>query len=220
MQGFGDVAGHFRNLLTGECDVVVVGVVFGDLIAGARCANKTVRNVRDVEEAKWSALTDVQKRRFIECLAGMDPDQIQFGYAKFTRPQLRTLTDQYLLYQNVSFPPDWDLALTGYAYGEILFDNWAEDESRMVLEFDHVASQKDSDKIVRKMKEYVPEATTHYKSSHSTPGIQTADCFAGAVAEDHKDGTDWLDQLGRSDITESHTSTLTKLENDLHNYDR
>lgn len=218
MQGFGDVAGHFRNLINGECDVVVVGVVFGDTIQAGRCAKQTVRNVKDVEEAKWTQLTDVQKRRFIDCL--VDNNDTDLGYAKFTREQLQTLTDQYLLYQDVSFPPDWDLALTGYAYGEVLFENGANDEGHVYFEFDHVASKNQSRDIADHIEEFVPDSNPKYNSSHASQGIQAADCFAGAVAEDHKDGTDWLDPIDRDRITNCSAASLLQLENDLDSYDR
>lgn len=63
MEAYGDVSGHFKSLVDGHCEVVVVGVVSGDRIAAGRCPKRTVRSVRNVEEAKWSDLTDVQKRR-------------------------------------------------------------------------------------------------------------------------------------------------------------
>ncbi|APX98580.1 DUF3800 domain-containing protein [Natronorubrum daqingense] len=218
MQGFGDVSGHFRSLIIGECDVVVVGVVFGDLIQANRCAKQTVRNVQDVEEAKWSDLTETQKRRFIDCLT--EHDDTYLGYAKFTRKQLRSLKDQYLLYQDVSFPPDWDLALTGYAYGELLFERGARDENRVDFVFDHVASQSDSADIATHIEEFVPGCNPKYKSSHSSLGIQTADCFAGAVAEDHKKGTDWLSTFDADRIMTCTETALAQFQNDLDRYDR
>ncbi|WP_265109163.1 DUF3800 domain-containing protein [Halosolutus halophilus] len=218
MQGFGDVSGHFRSLINGHCDVVVVAVVFGDIIQAGQCPKQTVRNVSDVEEAKWSDLTEIQKRRFIDCLA--ENDDTELGYAKFTREQLQTLTDQYLLYQDVSFPPDWDLALTGYAYGELLFEQRARDARRVIFEFDHVASQSDSADIASHIEEFVPNSDPKYNSSHSSSGIQAADCFAGAVAEDHKRDTNWIDAIDNDRITSCSETSLVKLENDLDNYDR
>ncbi len=205
-------------MIQGHCDVVVVGVVFGDLIQAGRCAKKTVRKISNVDEAKWSDLTDTQKRRFIDCIAGND--DVEFGYAKFTREQMQTLENQYLLYQDVCFPPDWDLALTGYAYGEILFENGAHDEHRISFEFDHVASQKQSDDIVSHIEEFVPGSKPKYNSSHNSLGIQAADCFAGAVAEDHKSDTNWLDTIDRDRVVACSETSLVQLENDLYNYDR
>ncbi|AFZ73059.1 hypothetical protein SAMN05443661_102207 [Natronobacterium gregoryi] len=188
------------------------------MIQAGRCSKKTVRDVQDVEEAKWSDLTNTQKRRFIDCL--VENDDTEFGYAKFTREQLQTLTDQYLLYQDVSFPPDWDLALTGYAYGELLFEKGARDERRVTFEFDHVASQSDSADIASHIEEFVPNTSPKYKSSHSSPGIQTADCFAGAVAEDHKKDTDWIDSIDSDRIISCTETSLIQLENNLTSHDR
>jgi len=218
MQGYGDVSGHFRNLIRGECDVVVVGVVFGDMIQAPRCAKKTVRNVQNVEEAKWSDLTNVQKRRFIDCL--VEYDDTEFGYAKFTRENLRSLKHQYLLYDDVSFPPDWDLALTGYAYGEILFEKGARDEDRVNFEFDHVASMNQSTDIAHHIEEFVPGSAPRYNSSHRSQGIQTADCFAGAVAEDHKRDTNWVAEIDPTRIHRCCETALIQLQRDLLNYDR
>lgn len=217
MQGYGDVSGHFRNLLTGQCDVVVVGVVFGDQIKAGRCARKAVRRVQDIDEAKWRDLTEVQKRRVIECFADND---LEFGCAKFTRERLQRVTDQYLLYQDVCFPPRWDLALTGYAYGEILFEKGARDAKRVIFTFDQVASNNQSKALANHIQDFVPGAQPIIGSSHQQRGIQSADCFAGAVAEDHNRGTSWIDSIDEARILECSHTTLVQLENDLHRYDR
>lgn len=188
MQAFGDVSGHFKSLIDGHCEVAVVGVVVGDQIAAGRCAKQIVRDVQDIKEAKWNDLTAVQKRRVVECLA--DSDRLQFGYATFTSDDFHTLRDHYLLHQDVCFPPDWDLALTGYAYGEVLFEHGAPDESRVVFEFDRVASRPQSEAIADHIETFVPDVNPFIAGSHDSAGIQSADCLAGAVAEDYKSDTD------------------------------
>ncbi|WP_247730908.1 DUF3800 domain-containing protein [Halovivax limisalsi] len=218
MQGYGDVSGHFRGLIQGDCDVVVVGVVFGDQIQAGRCAKKTVRNIQHVEEAKWNDLNETQKRRILECFE--EVRGLEFGYSLFTREKLRRLEDQYLLYQDVSFPPDWDLALTGYAYGELLLEYGALDARRVIFEFDRVASDAQSNSVATHIGTFVPEATIQVGSSHNTPGIQAADCFAGAIAEDYKKETDWLSILDSETITDCTAGALIQLENDLTSYDR
>lgn len=213
MQCFGDVSGHFRGLIKGHCDVVVVGVVVGDMVTAGRCPKKTVREVKDIPEAKWNDLKEVQKRRLLECFA--ENDLLRFGYALFTRDHLHTLKNHYLLHQNVSFPPAWDLALTGYAYGEILFEYDAVDLSRVTITFDRVASKPQSQAIATHIQQFVSQANPFIKGSRESAGIQAADCFAGAVAEDHKRDTSWLDYLDSDRIVETNHTALVQLENQL-----
>jgi hypothetical protein len=217
MDAFGDVSGGFRGLIKGHCPVVVVGVVIGDRIAAGRCPNKTVRTVEDIPEAKWNDLTETQKRRHFECFG--ENEHLRFGYARFTSNHLHSLKNHYLLHQDVSFPPAWDLALTGYAYGEILFEYDAREERRVIFEFDRVASKKQSEHVANHIEQFVPEVNPFIKGSRQSSGIQAADCFAGAVAEDHKRGTEWLDFIDSDRIVSCSPMALVQLENDLDNHD-
>lgn len=213
MQAFGDVSGDLRGLIRGHCDVVVVGVVFGDSIQAGRCPKRTVRRVDDIPEAKWNDLTDVQKRRLFEC--SRESDDLSFGCAVFQRDKLHTLKDHYLLHQDVEFPPAWDLALTGYAYGEILFDKGAADARRVIFEFDRVASKPQSEAIVDHVQTFVPETKAFIEGSRQSPGIQAADCLAGGIAEDEKSSTEWCETTGEDRIHRCSESALIQLENDL-----
>lgn len=213
MDCFGDVSGHFRSLIKHNCEVVVVGVVMGDKVAAASCPNKTVRNVQDIREAKWNDLTDVQKRRIFDCFS--ENDILDFGYALFTPDHLNTIEYNYLLHQDVSFPPSWDLALTGYAYGEILFEYGAPDERRVLFYLDQVASTPQTEAVIDHVTDYVNLTKPFICKSENVGGVQAADCFAGAVAEDYKRDTSWLDSLDSSRITEVTNSSLAKLEYDL-----
>ena len=214
MYYYGDVSGDFRGLLNGHCDVVVVGVVGGDKVDCMRCAKQTVRDVTDIPEAKWNDLTDVQKRRFYECFT--EQESVEYGYACFNREMLHSMEEYHLLYQHVCFPPDWDLALTGYAYGEILYEMDATDNQRPpVFDFDRVASNSQSVSVKEHVEEYVPVADIFIKGSRQSPGIQAADCLAGGIAEDKRRGTDWLEYLNTENITEVGYHSLTKLETDL-----
>lgn len=78
-----------------------MAIVGGDQVSCGRCPKKTVRNIQDIDEAKWNNLFDEQKRRLFECLA--DVDYIEFGYAVFKRDQLHSLENYHYLYQDVSF---------------------------------------------------------------------------------------------------------------------
>lgn len=216
MDCFGDASGHLRGVLLGDCEVYIAAVVAGDRIGCGMCPKRTVRNVTDISEAKWNNLTETQKRRLFDCFA--DQNHLRFGYAKFTQRQLETLQHYHLLYQNVNFPPAWDLALEGYAYGEILFELDARDERRVQFEFDRVASRKQSEVVAQHVQHFVPDTKTYIAGSRQSHGVQAADCLAGAVAEDFKYGTDWLDTLADRDIVECSHASLVQLERNLSNY--
>jgi len=211
MDYFGDESGHLKGVLQGDCEVCVYGVVGGIRIDCVRCANRAVRNVQDIDEAKWNDLLDTQKRRLIDCFAEQD---LEFGYALFTRDSLHSIDYCYYMHDDRSIPPAWDLALAGYSYGEILYEMGAHNKRRGTLTFDKVASNKQSKALARHAREFV-ELSCFPGNSKDQPGIQAADCFAGAVAEDHKNGTDWLDSLDGAEITECSSWALTKLEADL-----
>ncbi len=216
MRAYGDESGHLRGLLNGDCEVYVVGIVAGTQLDCFRCPKATVRRVTNIPEAKWNDLTDVQKRRLFECFASTDG--LQFGYAVFTKEQLHTLQNYHLLYQNVSFPPAWDLALTGYAYGEILFDMGLVDHyHRPVFTFDRISSRPQCEAVRTHIHQFVPTLRVQFNGSRQVHGIQAADCLAGAVAEDQKHGTDWLDYLSDHTVIETYATALVQLENDLVN---
>ncbi|QZY01247.1 hypothetical protein [Halobaculum roseum] len=162
-------------------------------------------------------MNDVQKRRMMGCFS--DNDHLQFGYAKFERHQLQSLQLSHLLYQNVCLPPDWDLALEGFAYGEVLFEMGAPEEQRATFTFDRVASTPQCKAVRDHVLEFVGDVEVSYKGSRKEGGIQAADCFAGAVAEDLKRDTDWLSYIDERRITESSFSSLAQLENKLHEYE-
>lgn len=216
MDYFGDESGKLKGVLNGHCDVCVIGVVAGTKIDCMRCPKRTVRRVDDIPEAKWNDLLDTQKRRLFECFA--DQDNLQFGYSLFTRDKLQTMENYHLLYQDVNFPPAWDLALAGYAYGEILYEMGVPEERRSFFEFDRIASQKQSDAVVDHISHFVDLSNVYYNGSRQSQGIQAADCFAGAVAEDFKRDTDWKGYLDSSDIVECTHMSLLQLENLLSEY--
>lgn len=211
---FGDVSGNFRGLLRDEVEVCVAAVVGGARQDCYRCAKKTVRNVTDIPEAKWNDLTRVQKRRFFDCLSD-NSDSLQFGYAAFRKEHLQSLERYHKLYQDVRFPPAWDLALTGYAYGELLFELSENVGTDPELEFDRVASEPQCEGVVAAVQELVAGATPTYKSSRQVPGIQAADCLAGGVAEQLKGGEPWLDHLSQETVLDCRDITLIQLENKL-----
>lgn len=218
MDYYGDASGHLRGLLNGACDVYVAAVVAGDRISCGRCPKQAVRRIDDIPEAKWSDLLEVQKRRLFECFA--ENEHIKFGYALFTRDQLQRLKLSHLLYEGVNLPPAWDLALEGYAYGEILFEMDAKEDRRPPnFTFDRVASKAQSEDVSDHVEHFVEDIRPFIKGSRKSPGIQAADCFAGAVAEDYKSGSDWLNLLDGQEVIECSSISLLQLEHLLHEYD-
>jgi hypothetical protein len=162
-------------------------------------------------------MTDVQKRRLFECFAGQD--DLQFGYATFTRDQLHTVDNYHLIYQGLRGELDWDLALTGFAYGEVLFEFGAPDEQRVVFEFDRIASKPQTRLVGEHVETFVDSANWFGTHSEDNPGIQAADCLAGAVTEDYKFDTNWLDYLADEDCYEVSAASLIQLEALLAEYE-
>lgn len=217
MDYYGDESGHLKSILTGDCDFCVIGVVAGDGLCCARCPKKTVRRVDDIPEAKWNDLRDHQKRRLFECFS--EQEEMRFGFAVFTEEKLHSMENYHLLYENVKLPPAWDLALSGYAYGEILYEMGARDQRRPIFEFDRVSSKKQSEHIKAHLDTFVPDLSGIFiQGSRQSSGIQAADCFAGGIAEDLKKDTEWLEYLDEEKVTEVSYASLIKLEKDLSDY--
>lgn len=212
MKYFGDESGHFKGVLNGDCDVCVIGVVAGDRLDAYRCPKRLLRRLTDIPEIKWRDLREADKRRIFECFSEED---LQFGYASFTLEMLQTMKNYHLLYQDVTFPPTWDIALAGYAYGEILFELGARSVNQTVFKCDRISSQNQSQEMVDHIEHFVPEVEGFHKGSRQVPGIQAADCLAGAVAEDMKSSTDWLDYLDTEKVVNCSSLSLIQLEKDL-----
>lgn len=219
MQAFGDVSGHLKSVLSKEDPYCVVGVVIGGKIPAGRCAKKTVRNISDIKEAKWRDLLPKQKRRFLERLR--EEEELSFGCAIYDRRSLMGLECYHHLFEDVCFPPDWDIALKGYAYGEILFEHGCDQEQYRPFELDRVASTEQSRAIVHHVRAFVPDIQPSIRASHDSAPIQTADCIAGAIRETKMErGEDWSRLLGDLDLSRCGSAALAQLENDLHRYDR
>ena len=109
--------------------------------------------------------------------------------------------------------------MTGWTYGEILFELESTCDNRLEFTFDHVASKSQFAEIAEHINKYVDLTKVNFSSSHQEYGIQAADCFAGAIAEDFKHGTNWREQIGVDRICESSYSSLTILQNALDNYE-
>jgi len=215
MDYFGDASGHLRGLLTGACDVYVAAVVAGDRMSCGRCAKRAVRRVDDIPEAKWNDLMPKQKRRLFECFA--DNDHIEFGYVEITQDQLQSLQLSHLLYQD-ALSLDWDLALEGYAYGELLFEMDADEEQIATFTFDRVASKAQSEAVLNHINHFVDDVNVFYEGSRKSAGIQSADCLAGGVAEDLTSDSKWLSNLDNENIYDRSHLAILQLEKDLEEF--
>jgi hypothetical protein len=213
MELYGDESGHLRSLLEGDEDLFVLAVVVGDPECCVRCPKRTVRDVRNIEEAKWSELTDTQRRRMIECLAGCKPS-LSFGYVTIKQSDLLQLQDHYRLYED-DLRYGWDLCVIADCYasisGELLQGKGAH-----TFTFDRLFSKKMSERVIDMMTEMTPELEVRHADSRKVTGIQTADCFAGAVREDRLRKQNWLDELEEvSNVTESALATVEERLLDL-----
>ena len=160
-------------------------------------------------------MKDVQKRRFFDCLSDQQ-DSLTYGYAIVRQKHLESLEKYHLLYQDSELDLEWDLAFTGYVYGEILFEMEAQKEKRTTFTFDRVASKKQSEKVAAHMDKFVQGLKSYYAGSRQKHGVQAADCLAGAIAEDERKGTNWKDKLDdRNVVINAKSNALIQLENDL-----
>lgn len=214
MDYFGDESGHLKGVLQEDCEVCVIGVVGGTRVSCGSCPKRAVRRVEDIDEAKWNNMLDKQKRRVLECFSEKD---LQFGYVQFTREKLHTMDEYHQLYQDVSFPPAWDIALAGYAYGEVLYELGAPDDRMATFTFDRISSRKQSEKLLEHVYEFADDVNPFIEGSKASSGVQAADCLAGAIAEDIRKDTDWKSYLDGVDIVECTATSLAKLETDLSN---
>jgi hypothetical protein len=212
MEVFGDESGGLRNLLNGECSLFVIGVVAGEATDCVSCPKRAIRKTRDLSEAKWNDMRSVQKRRFIDCL--VEQSEIEFGYVALREQNFQGLENCHHIYQNSGFRFDWDLCVIGYAYS-ILLQRLPSVDSDHTFTFDKFYQTKQSDQIAAVIEEEMGRTTVTYGSSHQIKGIQAADCFAGAVAEHLRGGTQWLDAIDDIRIYCSTDDILRRIEKEL-----
>lgn len=211
---YGDESGTLRNVLRGEEEVFVLGVVAGGQFDCAACAKRAVREVTDLAEAKWNDLTELQKRRVIDCFR--EKTDLSFGFAAIERESLLDLEGHYLLFRDDSFATDWDLLTIAHGYCELLHALPVSVTSQDRFRFDQLASRSISTEVLDRVESRWPELDAGYGSSRQIRGIQAADCFAGAVAEDLKRGTTWREELDGRGVVDVSAETLIRLERLLH----
>ncbi len=193
MYAYGDESGHLRSLLDGNCDVFVLAVVAGEQHNCGACPKQAVRRIPDLDEAKWSDLMEYQKRRVVDCFTDQKRD-LSFGYIALSRSDLQELDNSYLLHQDRAFDRDWDLSVIGHGYTHIL-RHIIDDGKHIDFTFDRRFGKAQSDQVNQTLYQSGLDMSTRHKSSHGTRGIQAADCVAGLVAEEYRDGRRWIDEL-------------------------
>lgn len=100
---FGDESGNFRGLLQGNEQYFGVAVVKGTAIDCARCPKRAVRRANSVDEARWTDLTDTQRRRIASCIQSVDG--IDGAYVRIERDDIHKIPNNYVLQQD-SLPYD------------------------------------------------------------------------------------------------------------------
>jgi hypothetical protein len=193
MYAYGDESGHLRNLLNGNCDVFVLAIVAGEQYDCSACPKQAVRRITDLEEAKWKNLTTHQKRRVVDCFADQERD-LSYGYIALSRSDLQELDESYLLYQDRAFERDWDLSVIGYGYAHML-KNVISNKVHINFTFDRIFGRAQSNQVAQTIRQTDLSADIQHKSSHSTRGIQAADCIAGLVAEAYRGRSKWINKL-------------------------
>ncbi len=209
---FGDASGDLKALLQGDEEIYVAAVVAGEIHDCRRCAKRAVGQADDIPEARWNDMIDKQKRRLFDKLSDSN---LNLGIARVRYHGLTQLDGQHQLY-NAQFDIDWDLALEARAYAEIV-DRLA-DERHARLVFDRVNSPSQSDQVVSRAEELLNSVDVSFEGSRHEKGIQTADCLAGAAAEDERHNTDWLNQIAEDRIVECGDAVLSNFDISVHTY--
>lgn len=147
-----------------------------------------------MEEAKWSDMSENEKRRAIDCLNEKQRG-LHFGYVALEEDDIQELSSSYLIYQDRAFEIDWDLAIIGRGYSQLLSALRSRTGSKPRFTFDRLFGVAQSEQIADVVRKEHGELTIGHGSSRQVQGIQAADCLAGAIAETCEERHDWLDEF-------------------------
>lgn len=211
MEIYGDESGHLRSLRDGNCPIFVLGVVAGPDPDCTYCASRAVRHEGNLDEAKWNEMEQVTKRRFVDCLVEHAPE-IELGYVAIRKTDLDRLDDHHLLYRDEAGLRDWDLYLMAFGYAEILASFGIEDTRHQRFRFDRFSGADQSDTIAEVLDREYSRMQIVHDPSHRRKGIQTADCFAGAVSDSLCGDAQWLQELPTGNIVTPSDFALARLE--------
>ena len=194
MDYFGDESGNFPSVIEGEQSVFSVAVVSGDPVDTSRCSRRAVRDIRPLSEAKWRHLQDLHKRRYVDCLNDHSND-LRGAYAILTDSKIDSVSQSYRLYQaEEELGLRGDEFVIGALYSALLLHLEAAFTNEATFTFDKYVGSSPSENICSVLEEKV-DLDIRFKQSTKSKSIQTADCVAGAVAEDHKKDTEWTEEF-------------------------
>lgn len=222
MRLYGDISGNYGNLLTGDCDLVVHVLVYGEdeFVCGS-CPKKIRRRLGNRKEVKWRNLEPVERRRMADCFEEKS-DQIGFYYAAISREDVNGLYANYLLYDGDGPNAKRLPKIIGIVYAELFNECLLSidyEPTFPVLEFDSVYHDSNSVTVKETITRHLPgEFGFHrmdWKRSNDVAGIQAADCFAGLIAEHELGRNDWSDSIEVIDPVECSGTALARLENYL-----
>lgn len=130
----------------------------------------------------------------MECFA--EPKrQLSTAYIALRRSDLDALKNAYLLYQDRAFEIDWDLALIGHGYAQLLNRIEPAADTNSTFTFDRLFGKAQSDLIGETIRSRTVPCSVAHGSSHQTRGIQAADCLAGAAADHYRGVSKWIEIL-------------------------
>lgn len=211
---YGDESGHFRSVLEGEDDVVVVAVVSGPENACIRCPSRTVDRRGELDEAKWSDLNDVEKRRFADCLRDSQ-DSLKCGFAAFSRDALHRMSYSYRFHEEGKFEYNRDVSAMAWCYCELVSQIVPNDQ-RDTIVFDQFFHRSQSENLKEMLSQRVNDRiSVEYDTPHGSKGIQSADCIAGAVSEHRRGGYNWLERLDESTVIDATDPVGAHIQHEL-----
>lgn len=209
---FGDESGNFRGLLSGNEQYFGVAVVKGEASECARCPKRAVRRASGVEEARWSDLTDVQRRRVSDCIQSVDG--LEAAVAVIESRNINRLTHGYVLRQD-SLEYDNDMVVLACLYGAALAQLDIMSVQNPQFTFDRCISVKMSNQVCELLQNSGLPGVIEHRASKAVRGIQLADCVIGAFVSDRYAGTEYLAGGPVTEITTYGLAVLEKTLSDL-----
>lgn len=215
MQYFGDGSGTLLEVLNGHEEVFSIAVVAGPPHAVGACPKKTVRKISMIDEAKWSSLQRVSRRRVLSCMAERN-ETLKFSYLTLSQSDLTRIDEHYLLYDDDNLPADSDIYLKSILYSVLLDDlATASADSNTRFYFDRFASRPAWESLKSLLEERIPNIDHRHGDSKSKEGIQAADCVAGAARHDRMGESEWISKLPEAATTNVSEKAVAQIRQSL-----